>query len=241
MIRGKVGSDLTLEQGRHAARMTGLGAAGVDAGRARLARPRRAARQAVRAWSTCAPGFDRTPEVIDGCSDLFVDIFGDAGRHARSAVGLAELPGGIAVEIEVIARIRDASGLPTPRRGSMPSTRQQAGVDQEVLHVRAGDRRQDLEPRGSSGAIRQLGRRASSPAPRAMSERPLASPPTVASSPSRGSSPRMQRGRTATAPSKARGGRRPRRCSTVQSSSASPATSRTSLPVGRTTPASCSS
>ena len=53
-----------------------------------------------------APGFDRTPEVITGCSDLFVDIFGDAGRHARSAVGMAELPGGIAVEIELIARLK---------------------------------------------------------------------------------------------------------------------------------------
>jgi enamine deaminase RidA (YjgF/YER057c/UK114 family) len=53
-----------------------------------------------------APGFERTPEVINGCSDLFVDVFGEAGRHARSAVGLAELPMGIAVEIEVIARVR---------------------------------------------------------------------------------------------------------------------------------------
>ena len=53
-----------------------------------------------------APGFDRTPAVIDGCSDLLVEIFGDAGRHARSAVGLAELPFGIAVEIELIARLR---------------------------------------------------------------------------------------------------------------------------------------
>jgi enamine deaminase RidA (YjgF/YER057c/UK114 family) len=52
-----------------------------------------------------APGFDRTPEVIDGCSDVLVAIFGDAGRHTRSAVGLAELPFGIAVEIELIAEV----------------------------------------------------------------------------------------------------------------------------------------
>lgn len=44
--------------------------------------------------------------VIDGCSDLLVDLFGDAGRHTRSAVGLAELPPGIAVEIEMTTRIR---------------------------------------------------------------------------------------------------------------------------------------
>jgi enamine deaminase RidA (YjgF/YER057c/UK114 family) len=53
-----------------------------------------------------APGFNPTPAVIDGCSDLLVDLFGDAGRHTRSAVGMAELPFDIAVEIELIARIR---------------------------------------------------------------------------------------------------------------------------------------
>jgi enamine deaminase RidA (YjgF/YER057c/UK114 family) len=52
-----------------------------------------------------APGFDQTPAVINGCSDLLVEVFGDAGRHARSAVGLAELPYGIAVEIELTARL----------------------------------------------------------------------------------------------------------------------------------------
>ena len=54
-----------------------------------------------------APGFNQTPAVIDGCSDLLVDVFGDAGRHTRSAVGLAELPFDIAVEIELD---RPASG-----------------------------------------------------------------------------------------------------------------------------------
>jgi enamine deaminase RidA (YjgF/YER057c/UK114 family) len=47
-----------------------------------------------------SPGFTETPAVIDGCSDLLVQVVGDAGRHTRSAVGLAELPFGIAVEIE---------------------------------------------------------------------------------------------------------------------------------------------
>jgi enamine deaminase RidA (YjgF/YER057c/UK114 family) len=54
----------------------------------------------------CAPGFTATPPVIDGCSDLFVEVFGDAGRGARSAVGMAELPFGIAVEIEAVVQIR---------------------------------------------------------------------------------------------------------------------------------------
>ncbi len=57
-----------------------------------------------------APGFTQTPAVIDGCSDTLVAIFGDAGRHTRSAVGLAELPFGIAVEIELIAEV-DATRL----------------------------------------------------------------------------------------------------------------------------------
>ena len=52
-----------------------------------------------------APGFNRTPAVVDGCSDLLVDVFGDAGRHTRTAVGLAELPFDIAVEIELMAEV----------------------------------------------------------------------------------------------------------------------------------------
>jgi len=52
-----------------------------------------------------APGFNRQPYVIDGASDLLVDIFGDRGRHTRSAVGMAELPFGICVEIEMVVRL----------------------------------------------------------------------------------------------------------------------------------------
>jgi enamine deaminase RidA (YjgF/YER057c/UK114 family) len=55
----------------------------------------------------CSPDFPDPPKVANGCSDLLVDIFGDAGRHARSAVGMASLPGGIAVEIEMIVQLRD--------------------------------------------------------------------------------------------------------------------------------------
>jgi enamine deaminase RidA (YjgF/YER057c/UK114 family) len=104
-IRGKVGSDLTLEQGRHAARLTGLSIlASMQAELGTLDRVERLIK--VLGMVNVEPGFDRTPEVINGCSDLFVDVFGEAGRHARSAVGMAELPMGIAVEIEVIARVR---------------------------------------------------------------------------------------------------------------------------------------
>jgi len=52
-----------------------------------------------------APEFGEQPQVINGCSDLFVEVFGEKGRHARSAVGMGALPGGITVEIEVIVEV----------------------------------------------------------------------------------------------------------------------------------------
>lgn len=104
-IRGKVGRDLTLEQGRAAARITALSIlATLQAELGSLDRIERIIK--VLGMVNVAPGFDMTPPVIDGCSGLLVEVFGDAGRHARSAVGLAELPYGIAVEIELIARVR---------------------------------------------------------------------------------------------------------------------------------------
>jgi enamine deaminase RidA (YjgF/YER057c/UK114 family) len=104
VIRGKVGGDLTLEEGREAARMTALSIlATLDAELGTLDRITRIVK--VFGMVNVAPGFDQTPAVIDGCSDLLVAVFGDAGRHTRSAVGLAELPFGIAVEIELVARI----------------------------------------------------------------------------------------------------------------------------------------
>jgi enamine deaminase RidA (YjgF/YER057c/UK114 family) len=56
---------------------------------------------------SCAPGFNKTPAVIDGCSQLFLDVFGDAGAHTRSAVGMAELPFDVSVEIEAIMQVGD--------------------------------------------------------------------------------------------------------------------------------------
>jgi enamine deaminase RidA (YjgF/YER057c/UK114 family) len=105
IIRGKVGGDLTLEQGREAARMTALSIlATLNAELGNLDRIERIIK--VFGMVNVAPAFNQTPAVIDGCSDLLVEIFGDAGRHTRSAVGLAELPFDIAVEIELTARIR---------------------------------------------------------------------------------------------------------------------------------------
>ena len=53
-----------------------------------------------------APGFNGQPQVINGASELFIEVFGEAGRHARSAIGVAELPLGAPVEVELIAEVR---------------------------------------------------------------------------------------------------------------------------------------
>ncbi len=104
VIRGKVGSDLDLTAARQAARMTGLSIlATMQEELGDLDRVERIVK--VFGMVNVAPGFDQTPAVIDGCSDLLLEVFGDAGRHTRSAVGLAELPFGIAVEIELIAEV----------------------------------------------------------------------------------------------------------------------------------------
>jgi enamine deaminase RidA (YjgF/YER057c/UK114 family) len=107
VIRGKVGGDLSLEDGKQAARLTALSIlATLQEELGDLDRVARIVK--VFGMVNVAPGFNQTPAVIDGCSDLLVEIFGEAGRHTRSAVGLAELPFDIAVEIELIARLRVA-------------------------------------------------------------------------------------------------------------------------------------
>jgi enamine deaminase RidA (YjgF/YER057c/UK114 family) len=105
VIQGKVGGTLSLEQGQEAARITALSMlATLQAELGDLDRIERIIK--VFGMVNCAAGFNQTPAVIDGCSDLLVELFGDAGRHTRSAVGMAELPFDIAVEIELIARVR---------------------------------------------------------------------------------------------------------------------------------------
>jgi enamine deaminase RidA (YjgF/YER057c/UK114 family) len=107
IVRGKVGTDPTMLDGQRAARMTALSIlATLQAELGDLDRIERIVK--VFGMVNVAPGFNQTPAVIDGCSDLLVAVFGDAGRHTRSAVGLAELPFDIAVEIELTARLRPA-------------------------------------------------------------------------------------------------------------------------------------
>jgi len=105
VIRGKVGRDVSLEEAQRAARMTALSMlATMQAELGDLDCIERIVK--VFGMVNVAPGFNRTPQVIDGCSDMLVEIFGDAGRHTRSAVGLAELPFDIAVEIELTAKLK---------------------------------------------------------------------------------------------------------------------------------------
>jgi enamine deaminase RidA (YjgF/YER057c/UK114 family) len=105
LVKGKVGRDLTVEEAAAAARLTGLNLLSVM--RAELGSlDRVTAILKLLGMVNCAPGFNETPAVINGCSDLLVEVFGDAGRHARSAVGMAELPFDIAVEVELVAEVR---------------------------------------------------------------------------------------------------------------------------------------
>jgi enamine deaminase RidA (YjgF/YER057c/UK114 family) len=108
--QGKVGRDLTIEQGQEAARLTGLNllATARDA-LGSLDRVRRVVK--VLGMVQCADDFTEHPKVINGFSNLMVEVFGEAGRHARSAVGMGSLPFGIAVEIEMILEV---SGGPKP-------------------------------------------------------------------------------------------------------------------------------
>lgn len=104
---GKVGAELTLEQGYEAARATALAILG-DLKRELGDLDRVTAWLRVFGMVNVAPGFTNTPGVINGCSDLILELYGEAGRHARSAVGLAELPFSIPVEIEAEVEVEGA-------------------------------------------------------------------------------------------------------------------------------------
>ena len=102
---GKVGSTLKPEEAYKAARLCGLNLIVHlrDACGGSLSRVRRIVK--VTGYVNCTPDFIEIAQVINGASDLFVEIFGEAGRHARCALGLASLPRGVGVEVEAIAEI----------------------------------------------------------------------------------------------------------------------------------------
>ncbi|CAN5692120.1 RidA family protein [soil metagenome] len=101
---GKLGRDLTVEEGYEVAREVGLSiiATAQDA-LGDLDRVKRVVK--LLGMVNSMPDFIDQPKVINGCSDLMVEVFGEAGRHTRSAVGFAALPGNIAVEIECMMEV----------------------------------------------------------------------------------------------------------------------------------------
>ncbi|MEN5363593.1 RidA family protein [Brevundimonas intermedia] len=105
-IKGTVGVDVTPEQATDAARLCGLNLiaqikAACDGDLDRVVRIVK-----LGGFVQAGPDFIAIPAVINGCSDLMVEVFGDAGKHARSAVGVYKLPLGFAVEIDAIVEIR---------------------------------------------------------------------------------------------------------------------------------------
>lgn len=105
LLKGKLGADLTVEQGTAAARACAVNliaqmkaALGGD-----LDRVKRIVK--LTGFVNCTPDFTDQPKVINGASDLMVAVFGDAGRHARAAVGAPSLPMGAAVEIDAVVEI----------------------------------------------------------------------------------------------------------------------------------------
>lgn len=105
LIKGKVGADLSVEQGAAAAKACAINliaqmkaALGGD-----LNRVKRIVK--LTGFVNCTPDFTDQPKVINGASDLMVAVFGDAGRHARAAVGAPSLPLGAAVEVDAIVEI----------------------------------------------------------------------------------------------------------------------------------------
>ena len=105
LMTGKVGAEISLEQAREAARACVLqGVSQLKEAAGGLDRVERIVK--VVGFVASAPGFTDQPKVLDAASELLVQIFGEAGRHARSAVGVAELPRGVPVEVEFVAALR---------------------------------------------------------------------------------------------------------------------------------------
>ena len=103
-VTGKLGEALTIEQGYEAARLTGLCC--LSTLRTYLGSLDPVVRVVrVLGFVNCAPGFNTPSEVLNGFSDLMVEIFGEAGRHTRSAIGVAELYEDIPIEVEALFEV----------------------------------------------------------------------------------------------------------------------------------------
>lgn len=104
--KGKLGAEVSVDQGYQAARVCALNCLSViKAQIGSLDNIEKIVK--VVGFVNSAPGFNQQPQVVNGASELFGEIFGEAGKHARSAVGVNELPIDAAVEVEVIAKIKE--------------------------------------------------------------------------------------------------------------------------------------
>jgi enamine deaminase RidA (YjgF/YER057c/UK114 family) len=104
ILSGKLGKELTVEEGYKTARNVALNClASIQAALGDLNKVKRVVK--LLGMVNCTEDFKDQPKVINGASDLLVEVFGDAGRHARSAVGMQSLPNGIPVEIEMILEV----------------------------------------------------------------------------------------------------------------------------------------
>ncbi|MHB1125940.1 MAG: RidA family protein [Bacillota bacterium] len=105
LFRGKVGGDLSEEEGYQAAKVCALNCLSVIKGLiGSLDRIEKIVK--VTGYVNSAPGFTRQPLVINGASELLADIFGEAGQHARAAIGVSELPVNAAVEVDMVVKVK---------------------------------------------------------------------------------------------------------------------------------------
>lgn len=105
-VTGKVGSDLTVEQGQEAARLVGISL--LSSLKREIGDLNKVSRIVkVLGMVNAVPSFERHSQVMNGFSDLMVQVFGENGRHARSSVGMSSLPSNIAVEIEMIVALKE--------------------------------------------------------------------------------------------------------------------------------------
>lgn len=103
-VKGKVGQELTIEQGYEAARLTAIAQLAVlKTELGNLNKVKRIVK--VTGMVNCTSDFTNQPEVVNGFSDLMVEVFGEKGKHARAAVGMGSLPRNIAVEIEAVVEV----------------------------------------------------------------------------------------------------------------------------------------
>lgn len=106
VYQGKVGKDVTLEEGYEAAKICGLNLLAIIK---EYVGDLKAVKQVVKVtgYVNCEEGFSQIPQIVNGASDLFANLYEKDGEHVRCAVGVSSLPGNAAVEVDVIVELKD--------------------------------------------------------------------------------------------------------------------------------------